>query len=154
MYKFLTKNGTLLAFGIGGLISLVFFIIAITGIPAGFADMPKDQQFATGAFDFGIAISIFLTIAAFAALIIFGILQIVSNPKGAMKGIIALAAILVIFFIAYSMADGTVQERWASDFGITEGLSKYVSGALATTIILTIVAIGVFIFSEFRDFFK
>ncbi|MCB0661757.1 MAG: hypothetical protein KDC24_03375 [Saprospiraceae bacterium] len=154
MYKFLTKNGQLLSFVVGAAISVLFILIASSGIPDGFDQLDKKEQFATGSFDFGLYASIFLTIIAFGLMIAFGVFQMATNPKGAIKGIAGIVAIAVIFLIAYNMGDGTVTEKWASDFDVTENVSRYVSGAMTTTLILGIIAVAALVISEVRNFFK
>lgn len=154
MYKFLTKNGQLLSFVVGALISVLFIVIAFSNIPDGYDQLPKEEQFTTSAFNLGLYASILLTIVAFGLMIAFGVFQMATNPKAALKGIIGIVAIAIVFFIAYSMGDATVKEKWAADFDVTESVSKYVSGAMITSLILGAIAIVALIFAEVRNFFK
>lgn len=154
MYKFLTKNGQLLSFVVGASISVLFILIASNSVPDGFDQMPKEEQFQTSSFDFGLYASVGLAIIAFGLMFAFGIFQMATNPKAAIKGIAGIVAIAVIFIIAYNMGDATVKERWASNFDVTENVSRYVSGAMTTTLILGIIAIAALIISEVRNFFK
>lgn len=154
MYKFLTKNGQLLSFVVGAAVSVLFILIASNGIPDGFDQLPKEEQFSTGSFDFGLYASIGLTIIAFGLMIAFGVYQMATNPKGAVKGIAGIVAIAVIFLIAYNMGDATVKEKWAAEFDVTENVSRYVSGAMTTTLILGVIAVAALIISEVRNFFK
>lgn len=154
MYKFLTKNGQVLSFAVGAIISIIFILMAVNGTPDGFDELPKEEQFTNNSFNFGLMGAVALVIIAFALAIVFGVIQTATNPKGALKGIIGVVALVVVFFLAYSMGDDTVKEIWASDFDVTPGVSKYVSGALTTTFVLLGIAVLAFIVSEVRNFFK
>ncbi len=153
MYNFLTKYGQLLSFGVGFLLIAIFYILASGGL-GDFNGLPKEEQFQTGIFNFGLGAALLLVIVAAALAILFGIYHIVTNPKGAMKAIIGVGVIVVLFFVLYSMADGSFTENQASKFGITEGISKYVSAALNTGLALGAIVIVAFIVGEVRNFFK
>ena len=53
MYKFLAKNGQALAFGVGCLITVIFFAIAAGGLEE-FSALPIEEQRKTNIFDFGL----------------------------------------------------------------------------------------------------
>lgn len=154
MYKFLTKNGQLLAFGFGTLITIIFFLMVNSGVEE-FTELGKDPaRYQTTIFDFGLMAAIGLSILAAIIWLLFGIFHTVTNPKGAIKFLVGIAVIGIIFAIAYNMADGTVTEKWAEKFNITEGISKLVGGAITTTIGLCIAATVIFVLGELRNFFK
>ena len=154
MYKFLTKNGQLLAFGFGSLITVIFLLMVNGGVEE-FTDLGKNpERFQTTIFDFGLMAAIGLAIAAAVIWLLFGLFQTVTNPKGAIKFLVGIAVIGILFGIAYNMADGNVTQKWADDFNITEGISKFVGGAITTTVGLCIAATVIFVLGELRNFFK
>lgn len=155
MYKFLTKNGQALAFGFGVLMVLIFLVTVNSGLDEFTPlDLAKDEaRFDTGIFNFGLGVSMWLTrIAVFLALG-FGLFHAARNPKGALKFIVGIVVLAIIFAIGYNMADGTVQEGWAN-FNVDEGISKMVGGAITTTGILLAVSVAVLFLGELRNFFK
>lgn len=154
MYNFLTKNGQVIAFVVGAAITLIFYLMVFGGLQEGFNQLPKETQFETTVFNFGIIATVGLIIIAIAVTVFFSVFQIVTNMKGALKGIIAFGALIAVFLIAYSTGDGSVKEKWATELDVTEGISKFVSGAITTTLILIAVAVGAFLISEVRNFFK
>lgn len=157
MYNFLAKNGQTIAFGLGILLTAVFLISALTGIEA-FDMLGKEEQYETTIFDAGFWSVIVLTILCFAAAVLFGLGQMVSSPKAAIKGIIGIAALVGIFFIIYSSvdpgADSASVMKEVKKFSVTDGESKFISGALITTIVLSLVALATFVVFEIINFFK
>ena len=156
MYTFLTKYGQLVSLGIGVLIILAFYLTAAGSLPEGFANMEKADQFATAgnAFNIGLSGAIALLVIAAAAWLLFSIYQVAKNPKGSMKSIIGFGALLVLFFVLYSMADGDVSSPLYEKFGITPTQSKLISAGLSTTYIALGAALLAFVFSEVRNLFK
>lgn len=156
MYKFLTRNGQLLAFGLGVLITVVFLISVLPNLEE-FNAQGVDEQKLTNIFNSGLASVIALTILGAAAAIVFGILQTFTNLKASMKGLIGVGILLVVFFVAYAMSTpetgGPLLET-IREFNITDGQSKFISGALLTTLILIGGAAAAFVISEIRNFFK
>ena len=117
------------------------------------ADQPKSDE--GSIFMPGITITVLLIILGAAAILIFSIIQIISNPKGAMRGLIGLVGLLVIFGIAYAMASNEVNPEWHKEGDIiTPGISQYVGSAISTTGILIGLALLAFVVSEIRNFFK
>ncbi len=140
MYNFLSKNGQTLAFVGGGLIAILTVFIAMSGI--GKLDNPTDEVlFSKGMFDFGLYGAYFLFFLAAAAAIILPLIHIAGNPKGAVKGLIGVGVLLVIFFIAYSMSSGEVTETMRI-WKVSSGTGKFIGGAIATSIILFFIAIA------------
>ena len=156
MYKFLTRNGQLIAFGLGVLITLVFLISVIPNLEE-FNLMSKDAQKQTNIFNSGLAAVIFLTVVGFAAAVFFGLYQTATNLKGSTKGLIGVGILVLVFLIAYMTASpetgGPIFET-IQKFNVTDGQSKFISAGLTTTLILVAGAAGAFLFSEIRNFFK
>ena len=156
MYKFLTKHGTALAFGVGVLISLVG-ILSILGGLDDYNMLADDQQGTTTIFDLAIGGGVILTIAAFVIAILFGVYQVVVNPKGAIQSILGLVVIIGMFLIFYATATPETSGGVFDDIQagkLTADTSNWITGALWTTLIIFGATIFVFIFSEIRNVFK
>lgn len=161
MYKFLTKNGQTIAFGIGTLITVIFLIIVFAGASE-FSALPIEEQRETGIFNFGLVSSIALVILTVIALLAFGIAEIFSNFKASAKGLIGFGILLLVFIIAFSTASGEPTpyikgaiEKWMETGSeITPGNLKFISGGITTALVMVVAAVVAFVFSEVRNFFK
>ena len=161
MYKFLTKNGQTLAFGLGVLVTVIFLITVVSNMGE-FSVMEKEQQAQTSIFDTGLYGAIILTIVAAFAMLAFGIIQVASDFKGSIKGILGFAVLLIIFFVAYSTADtepsayiqGSINKFEQGGAVFTDNNMRFISGGITTTLILIVVAAVAFIISEVSNFFK
>jgi len=156
MYKFLTKHGTALAFGLGAIVSVISILTILGGLD-GYNMLQEDQQDTTQIFDVAIASGIILTIVAFATAILFGLYQVIINPKGAIQSILGLVVIFGLFFIFYATAtpesSGPIYQD-IQDGKLTDNVSNWITGGLATTLIIFGATIFAFIFSEIRNVFK
>lgn len=156
MYKFLTKNGTALAFGLGVLVSLIGFGVILGGIED-YNMLAEEEQGTTTIFNAILWGAIILCILCFAAMVIFGIIHVATNWKGAIEGIIALAVIIGLTVLFYSMAEVETTGRIAAaiqDGELTGTTSKWITGILSTTLIMLAATVAAFIFSEIRNAFK
>ncbi|MBC6992753.1 hypothetical protein QWY85_15120 [Neolewinella lacunae] len=170
MYAFLNKYGQALAFGIGVLVTLIFLLGIFTApaaeMEATSLDGSPPEKYVTTAFDFGIMISVILTVLAFIVAGIFGAAQFASNPKGALKGLLGLAALVVIALIAYSTVNGDIAQEspeiinsinkfktdQETDFG--SGTLKFVSGSILTSLVLIGLAVLTLVGFGVRSIFK
>ena len=105
MYKFLAKNGQALAFGVGTLITVIFFAIAAGGLEE-FSALPIEEQRQTTIFDFGLVASLALTVLSVVLLVVFGVYQVATNFKESALGLVALLVLGGIYFVAMAMAPG------------------------------------------------
>lgn len=157
MYNFLLKNGQLVAFLLGVVITVVFLISVFSGIGE-FNMLADEDQVTTTIFDFGLFATIALIIITAIAMLLFGLYQVGTNFRGSLKGIIGLAVLIVIFLVAYSASSGTatgaVAEAADKAGGLTAGNFKFVGGAITTSIILVGIAAAAFVLSEIRNIFK
>ncbi len=157
MYKILTKNGQLFAFGLGALVVAITLISILTGIGDDFGSLAKEEQLQTTAFNAGIYLSIALVIICALAMVGFGLFHVASDLKGSMKGLAGLVAIGIAFMVARATAsvdrEGPIAETMEKFF-ITDGVSTTISACITTVLILLALAVIVFIFSEVRNFFK
>ena len=156
MYKTLTKNGQLFAFGLGLLLTIAFLGSIFSGLDT-FNGLSKEARYETGIFDLGIYAVAILTLICFLAMLFFGAFQVVTNLKDSMKGLIGFAVLLIIFGIAYSTAtieSGPFWDPILKEFEVTPGASKFITGAIWTCLFMIGVAVVTFVLSEIRNFFK
>ena len=86
---------------------------------------------------------------AIVAALIFPIARLFTRPKEAMKSFIALAGIIVLVLIAYSMSDGTIMNiPGYSGSDNVPGTLKFTDTILITTYFLGIGAIGAIFLTE------
>lgn len=158
IYNFLSRYGQFFALGLGALITIIFF--AVVGVNGGTFEALEAEGLtrtqynqklsATSIFDFGLYGTAFLIILCTLALIGFGVWSIVKNPKASMKSLIGIGIVILIFVIAYFVAQSSgdpagVQEviakinasTYAEDGSatlntVTEAKSSFVSGGLST----------------------
>lgn len=87
--------------------------------------------------------------------IVMPLIKSLGNPSSLVKTGIGVAALVVVFFIAYSMADSEVLPKYAVEpFNLTPGLSKFVGGSLLTTYALFVIAIVGIVFTEINKAIK
>ena len=156
MYRFLTKYGTGVAFGVGLLATLIFLIPILSGVGE-FNMLSPDDKGTTSIFNAGLYTAIALIILCFVISIGFGVFQLATNPKGAIKLILGIGLIGIMFFVMYSMASpetSAKMQNLAQEFNITDNVSKLISASLWTVIILAAVATGSFVLAEIRNVFK
>lgn len=154
MYNFLARKGQLVAFGLGGLLTLIFLLIVFGGVEE-FSLMTKPDNFQTTIFDFGLMTAIALTGICFVFALGFGLYQAVLNPKGAITGIVGIVAIVAIFFIGKSMAAPDTGKLAATveKFQV-EDISANISGEITLAIALAVIAVGAFVVFEILNIFK
>jgi heme/copper-type cytochrome/quinol oxidase subunit 2 len=157
MYNFLVKNGQLVAFLLGVVITLIFLISVFSGIGE-FNMLSEEEQDATTIFDFGLKATVVLIIITAASMLLFGIYQVATNFRSSLKGIIGLVVLIIVFFVTYSAASGeatgAVAEAADKAGGLTAGNLKFISGSITTAIILVALAAASFVLSEIRNIFK
>ncbi|MEM1123850.1 MAG: hypothetical protein AAGJ18_25655 [Bacteroidota bacterium] len=155
MYKFLAKNGQLVAFVLGVLITAGFLAGVLGGIDD-FMATAEDQRNQSNIFNFGLYAVIFLAIAGFALALIFGLIQTVSNPKGAIKGIAGLALIAGLFFAGQALAgaDSEGVKDALAEFNVTDGQSAIINGSIIGGIILAGLTAVAFVGGELLSFIR
>lgn len=156
MYKFLSRNGQMIGFGLGALISILFLVSWLSGTESMMA-MPEDERYKTGIFDVGFYGTGLLFILAVVALVGFGLMQTFGNVKGSMRGLIGVAILVGIFLISYATASaestGMVADA-AKKMSVSDNTVKLIGAGLNTVIVLAIVTFVALIASEIRNFFK
>ena len=156
MYKFLTKHGTGVAFGLGLLVTVIGLVSIISGMGS-YSMLAEDERVTSGIFDAGLFCTFILLIVTVVAALGFGIYQLVSTPKSAIVFLGTVALIVILGFLFYSLSDvetsGKVYEK-IRDGELTGGMSKILTGALWTTIALSVLAVFGIVVSEIRNLFK
>lgn len=159
MYNFLTKNGQFLAFGIGLLITIIFIFSIFSGLEDFNAYGPKDEaRFGTTIFNFGIGVTVAMVALAGIAMIIFILINtITSLTSGGAKGMIGILIAVAVFVVCYLMAtpltDGALSE-YTQKFNVSEGASRFISGAVNASVIMCLIALASFVLAEIRNLFK
>jgi len=96
---------------------------------------------------------VLFVVALIGALLVGPVLGFMNNPKGFMRSLIAVAAIVIVFVVGYAMASDAVKINYAK-FGVDGGLSKLIDGSIITTYILFGVAVVGIIYSEVAKIFR
>ena len=165
MYKLLTDKGQMFALLIGLVCIAIFFGTVLSGLSgAGYSvsdDLNQIMKNNPGAdfsfFNTGIMLVAVLIGVALLFAVVFGLLQLISSPKNSMKGILAVVAIVAVFFITYNMASpdatGPIAET-LQKFDVSENISKMIGGGITTTGILGGIAFLLLIVFEVFNLFK
>lgn len=155
MYKFLAKNGQLVAFGAGVLITVGFLVGVLGGIDD-FMATAEDQRNQSNIFNFGLYAVIALTVLGFIAALGFGLFQTLSNPKGAIKGIGGLVLIAALFFVGQALAgaDSEGVKEALAEFNVTDGQSSIINGSIIGAIILAALTAIAFVGGELLSFIR
>lgn len=164
MYKLLTSKGQLFAIALGIISVAIAVGSIISGVKSQYSmsddlvDIMKSNPDAT--FDFinpAISIVLVLMVLALAAAVIFGLIGLLSDPKGSMKFLIGLALVVLIFFVLYSTSSGESTGRLAmltQKFNVNDGVLKLISGGVKTAVWGIAIAFFVAIIMEIINFFK
>ena len=158
MYNFLIRKGQTLAFILGAGLSILFAVLIYLGVKdRSVAEMSIESLKETSIFDFGIQASLGLIGLAIVALIIFGIISLFTNFKGAIKLLIGLAIIVGLFFLFYAISvpeEGGIIGRLSDEFAITDSISRFISAGIKTTLTLLGLAVVIWLGSELRNALK
>lgn len=156
MYKFLTKNGQVLAFGLGILVTAIFLMGVLPNTELIDSENPQNVNI----FNFGITATIVLILVAAIAMVLFGVVQVASTFRTSWKGILGFVVLIAVFLVAYATANGSLSnevmaiQNAATDAGVTDSNLKFIGGSITTLLVLLLVALGTFIIFEIINFFK
>ena len=155
MYKFLAKNGQLVAFVLGILITAGFIAGVLGGIEE-FTATAEEQRNQSNIFNFGLYAVIGLAIIGVVVAVLFGLYHTLSNPKGAIKGIAGLILLVALYVIGQSIAGPDTAEilETRQEFAVTDGQSGIINGAIVGGLILAGLTLVAFIGAEIINFFK
>ena len=161
MYKFLSKNGQMMAFILAAAIIGISLIVIFSGLDdfnALPSEKPDDQRGTTSIFNIGLGATVFMTILCVIAMFAFGIFHILTDLKGSTKGLMGFGVLAIIAVIAYATASSAPEtDLLATLFeknAITDGSSKFISSSIWTLVALLGIATIGLILSELRNFFK
>ncbi|MDP2042718.1 MAG: hypothetical protein Q8S14_11475 [Algoriphagus sp.] len=83
--------------------------------------------------------------------ILMPLFKSLDDPKSLLKTGLGVVAILVLFFVCYSISGNEVLPKFESDpFNLTPAMSQMVGGLMITTYVLTIVALIGIVVTEFN----
>ena len=154
-YKFLSKNGVTVGFGVSVLAILITVVPILLGLSALEPLPQKEQAFAPEGNIFypGIYVSAVLLIAAVALALGLSLLNIAKHPKEAKKSMISFAILVVIFGALYAVASSEIPENLLV-FDVSETIYKVVGAGIALTLILGLGAVVAIVVMEVMNFFK
>lgn len=157
MYKFLTKNGQTISFMVGLAITVIFLGTVFSGLEEFNMLDPKTTGRNSDLFNIGINAAVALVVICAIGMIVFILLNIVTNIKGNIKLLIGIGVIGTLFFVMFGGATyestGPIAER-LTKYSITNGQNGFIVGGIWTALILTIGAFASFIILEILNFFK
>jgi hypothetical protein len=104
--------------------------------------------------DIGLYIGYFMMFVATLSAVAFPVIHAVKNPKEIAKSGIALVSLLIVFFIAYSLAGGEVTPKYVSLGVSTEFSSKLIGAGLTMFFIVFVIAVIGMIYSEISKSLK
>ncbi len=169
MYNFLNKHGQTLAFGLGLVIILIFII---NGFPKASAleselgmtlsEVKAEDRGDWNFFNFGLNAALVLIVVAALGMLLFGVFQIATNFKNSIKGVVAFAVLVILFFVLKASASGeatgslvgAIEKFMESGADFSENTLKGISAGLYTALIMIVAAAASFVYSEVTSFFK
>jgi hypothetical protein len=162
LYNYLVKNGDAVAVGVSAILFIIFALGIYTGSQSGGYNLSEliDRKDLSdvNCFNSGLWMMIIMTILAIVLMILGVFTDLFKNFKSGSKSIIGFGLIVVAFIVLYYTSShdtgGRFDAYWAPDFGITEGLSKFISAGLYSLLGLTVVSFLLIIFFEIKSFFK
>lgn len=87
--------------------------------------------------------------------VLLPLIKSLDDPKSLMKSGLGVVAILVLFFICYSISSNEVLPKFEGEpFNLTPAMSQMVGGLMITTYVLTIVAIVGILITEVNKAIK
>ena len=100
--------------------------------------------------NYGIIICYILLAVAVLTAVVFPIIQLAKNPKGAKGALVGIGALIVVVAISFALSS----DSNPSKIEITAEAAKQVDTGLFAFYILAIVAIGALVYSEVAKLFK
>lgn len=157
MYKFLTKYGLLVAFGVGALFVVITYASILSGLPDGDRSVEvllEEQN--SAAFNAGIYITYFLIAVTTLVAILGFVMRTVSNPVSAKGFAIGTVGLLLLWAIIYFGFSDSAVTQTVIDNGLqpSDGVSTRIDSVIKLTYVLVILAAGSILFSSVRDFTK
>lgn len=135
-------------------VSAVLVVSLISNLSDNTADSAMDAWLNTN-----LSWAYILLIACSLVSIVFSVVQSFSNKEAGKKGLVALGAAVVVFFISYGLASDAIPqfygvEKFVADGTLTNTVSKWIDTVLIVTYILFGLAFCVTIFWSVARMFK
>ena len=148
--------------GIKAGLGIARMVIAVIGvilcgliISSADSEMPvvEAMQVQGGKLNVALWITYILILLSAAAAVIYGIANVISNPKRNMGAVLGVVALVLVFIISYYVfADDYVAPKFITTVSGTESL---VAGAgLMTLYVVTIITLGAVVYAEVSRLFK
>lgn len=165
LYNFFASKGQMVAFLIGLVGVVVVIATVLSGLSGAGYDVGTDlnvilkgeNEETFDFFNMAIMIPVVIMCLTAAVILIFGLLRLVTDPKGSMKFILGALVIFGLFFIFYSMATPETAGKLGElhgRFNIGETASKLISGGIKTTGLLAIASVVLMLLSGIMSIFK
>lgn len=103
--------------------------------------------------DYGLRAAYILVILAAIVAVVMPIVKSIQDPKSIIGSLVAIAALLVVYFIGYLIAGDEVTPKYI-EFDVDASMSKLIGGALTMFYILLVVAFLGIIYTEVSKLFK
>ena len=136
----------LLLLGVG---VFVYFVVASVLYPE------PATEFPVGTVGNAMGVNVMLIYAYVVFAIMFPLINIISNPKGAMRTLIGVVAMLVIFFVSYLLSsDAPVPNPAANGYFTNSAVLKLTDVGLYAGYAIFVIAILVILWGEIRSAVK
>lgn len=103
--------------------------------------------------DAGLYFCYILFFIAVGAAILFPLLYALSDPKGVIKSLGAIAGLVVVFIVCYAMSGNEITAKYAAA-GVGEGSSKLIGAGLMMFYFVLFASIAGIVFSEISKALK
>jgi hypothetical protein len=87
-------------------------------------------------------------------LLSISLINIIKNPKGSLKVMIIVAAMVIIGIIAYVLSKNTLNPIQMEKYGVSAGTVRMVGASLIMLYVIMAISIGVLIYTSLNKFFK
>lgn len=133
----------------GILFLLVFiFLFSILGEDQEILKSTKESK----SVNFGFTITFTLITIAILSVIAMVVIGLTNKPKAAIVSLVGLVAIVVLYFIGYSMDSGELLQSYTKGGVIeTQSQSKMVGGVLNATLFVLLIAVGFSFATSIKD---
>jgi hypothetical protein len=153
LYQFLKVHGVLIGFSVGGVLSVLSFLVIIMGLEK---NLTNKEMYDVSAFDFGLFVNYILLFVSVIVAAVFPIIYLAKNFKESIKMLIGMGVVILIGIVAYVMASGTITPdiaKGAAQMKMTEGNVKLTETFLYLGYWLFFASLGAVVFSVVRPLF-
>lgn len=133
---------------LGGILTIVAFIIGIIGLIMGIMIMMGNESVIGPSITLAIVV---IGIGA-AVAILFGLFHFLANIKSNIPMLIGIVVFIILAIVCYNLASGTIKPSYAA--GITESSSKLSGAGLMVMYVLVVIAAGAALVGEVTRVFK